>query len=106
MASSKTRRCGPPEQGTRNRQSLLLATGDLHASFAYHCIESLLRACEQRLRRRLPEDIETFLVCRIGAHEQQVLSNRSREQLRVLRHEPDALAQAIEVDDARSTTPL
>ena len=33
-------------------------------------------------------------------HEQQVLANRSREELRVLRHEADLLAELVEIDVA------
>ena len=44
------------------------------------------------------QHLEALRVGRVGAHEEQVLADRAGEQLRVLGDEPDALAQAVEVD--------
>ena len=41
---------------------------------------------------------ETLLVRRIGTREEKIFANRAAEEMRVLRDEADALAEAIEVD--------
>src|SRR2546425_12885053 len=87
-----------PQQGARDRQALLLASRDLDAAFADDRVEATGRPREQIVAGRLPQHLEALGIGRRRVHEQQVLANRAREQLRVLRNEPDPLANALEID--------
>ena len=46
----------------------------------------------------MAEDLEAFTIGRRRVDEQQVLANRAGNELRILRHEPDTLAQLVEID--------
>ena len=95
------------QQRAGDRQALLLAAGDLHAALADHRVEPLVGAREQGVARRLAQHVEALARrWRRGLHEEQVLADRAGEELRVLRDEADALAEAVEVDACRSGTPL
>src|SRR5438034_11843837 len=43
------------------------------------------------------EDVETFGVGRVWVHEFQILANSTGEELRILCHQTDALAKAVEI---------
>ena len=88
---------GVAQQGARDREALALAARDLHACFSDDRVQSLVRPREQAVARRASQRVQHLRVARSGAHEQQVLANAPREQLRVLRDEPDAGAQSLQV---------
>src|SRR5437868_13595961 len=83
----------------RNRQSLLFTTGDFHSTFTNHSVESTISSGEQRIRGCFVYYLEALDVRRTRTHEEKILANRSREQLRVLRDESDSLTQTIEIDN-------
>src|SRR5438067_10048424 len=83
----------------RNRQSLLFSAGDFHSAFANHGVESAITSGEQRIRSCFVHHLEAFDVGCTRTHEKEILANRSREQLRVLRDESDSLTQTIEIDN-------
>jgi hypothetical protein len=85
-----------PEQRPRDGEALFLATRDLHSSLADHGVEAAVRPMQQPIRCCLMQHRQALGVARSWTREEQILSNRSREQLRLLRHQADALAQAIE----------
>src|SRR5262245_49100069 len=85
------------QQRTRDREPLLLPPGDLHAALADEGVEPLVGARQQAVAGRLPEDLQAFGVRGVGPHEQQVLADRAREQLGVLRDEADPLPQRVHV---------
>src|SRR6266496_1993316 len=90
---------GTPKKRARNRESLLFTTGDFHSTFTNHRVESAISPREQRIRGCLVYHLEAFDVGRTRTHEEKILANRSREQLRILRDESDSLTQTIEVDN-------
>ena len=81
-----------------NRKALLLAAGDLHAAFSDQRIQPSIGAREKAVGRRLLQHFHTFGIRCRRIYKQQILADRSREQLRVLRYKADFLAQQIEVD--------
>ena len=83
-----------PEQCAGDGKPLLLAAGNLDAAFADNCIEAAISASQKCLDGGLAQHVEALLVGGIGLHEEEVLAYRSREQLRILRDEADASAQA------------
>ena len=89
-----------------DRQPLLLAAGDLHSAFADDRVEALVGALEKIVRRGAMEHVEALGVGGVGANEQQVLADRAGEELRVLRHEADALAEAGRDRRGALSTPL
>src|SRR5258708_13753016 len=89
---------GASKKRARNRESLLFTTGDFYSALTDHRVESAISSREQRIRSCFVYHLEALDVRRARTHEEEILANRSREQLRVLRHESDSLAQTIEVD--------
>src|SRR5262245_34286648 len=86
------------EQGARDGQALFLSAGNLHSAFADHRVETTIGAAEQAVGRSLPKNGKTFIICRVRSDEEEIFSNRTGEQLRVLRYETDALPESIEVE--------
>ena len=87
----------PPQQRAGDREALTLAAGHLHPAFADHRVEAPVRARQQAVARRLRQRGQALRVGGLRPDEAQVLADRPGEQLRVLRDEPDPLAQAVEV---------
>src|SRR5205823_1762006 len=81
-----------------DRQPLLFTAGYFHSALADDRVQALVRAGQQALAGRLVEHVQAFDVRRLWINEQQVLADRAREQLRVLRDEPNALTEHIEID--------
>ena len=98
VASSKIEQLRPAQQRAGDGEPLLLAARHLDAALADDGVESLLRARQQTVAGRLVQHLEALRVGGGGTHEQQIFADRSGKQLRVLRDEPDALAQPIEID--------
>ena len=85
------------EQGARNRNPLLLSAGNLDPAFADLRVESVIRSQKQSLGC-LAQDSETLLVGRIRPDELQVLTNRPRKELRILRDKSQAFSQVVDLD--------
>ena len=88
----------PAQQRARDRQALLLAARHLHAALADHRV--------QPLRRRAPAGCRTRPCAarpgtprrwRVGFTNSRFSRMRAGEELRVLRHEADPLAQLVQV---------
>src|SRR6185369_3299436 len=60
--------------------------------------ETTVRPQQEALDGCLPQHIKALFVARARLNEQQILSDRPGEQLRILSHKSDALTQVIEVD--------
>ena len=79
------------EQRPCDRQALLFAAGDFHAAFADHCIEALVCSRKKGVSGSLVQDSEALGVGSVRVDELQIFPDRAREQLSVLRNEPDPL---------------
>ena len=88
----------PAQQRARDRQALLLAPRDLHPALADERVEAAVGPRQQALAGGALEHLQALGVGRAGLHEEQVLADRAREELRLLGDEADLLAQALEVD--------
>ena len=53
------------------------------------------------MRGRLMQNLHAFFVRCLRIHEQKVLANRAREQLRILRHKSDLFPQQIQIHAIR-----
>src|SRR6185503_6597251 len=84
----------PAEQCPRDREPLLLAPSHSHTALSKQRIDAPVRAREETLYRRLMQHLQTSLISCIRPYEAQILADGSREQLRILRHKSDPLAQA------------
>src|SRR5881394_3522367 len=87
-----------PKQGTGDREALLFAAGDLHPAFADHRVQTLIGALEEIVGGGLAQHLDAFGIGRVGSDEQQVFADGAGEELRVLRHETNALAKLVELD--------
>src|SRR5471030_2903706 len=97
VASSNTSNCGR-RSSARDGEPLLLASRDLHAALADDGVEAAGGALEQVLHGGLLDHLQAFFVGGIRPHEAQVLANGPGKELRILRHETDALTQTVDGD--------
>src|SRR6476619_369314 len=88
---------GMAEQRAGYRQPLFLAARHLDPALADDRVEPAIRPREQVVARRLLQDAEALRVRGRRVHEEQVLPDRSREELRILGDETDLRAQIVEV---------
>src|SRR5579863_4300710 len=86
------------QQRARDRQTLLLASGDFHAPLADQSVETTVGACKQTVDRGLLEDLHALGIGGAGVDEQQILADGAGEELSVLRDEADLLAEQVEID--------
>src|SRR3954470_10924626 len=87
-----------PQQRPRDRETLLLAARHLHSALADDGVETLVRARQQGVRRRLAQHLEAFFVRGMRIDELEILADGAREELRILGYKPNSLAQPVEVD--------
>ena len=98
VASSNTSRCGRRSSARAIDSRCFSPPETLTPPSPISVSRPLLGARQERLAGRALEHVQALRVARVGADEQQVLADRAREQLRVLGHEADPLAQPLEVD--------
>src|SRR5437870_2247871 len=84
-----------PEQRAGDREALLFSARYFHATLANQGIEAAIGTQKQALHGSLPQHVQALLIGRMRLDEEQVLADRSREQLRILGHESDPLAQML-----------
>src|SRR6266567_8242841 len=90
-----------PQQRSRNRQSLLLASRNLYATFTNQSVQAAIGARHQTMRSSLLQYLQAFCVAGIRVHEEQILANRSREKLGVLSDKTDLFAKHIQIHAIR-----
>src|SRR5882762_2446863 len=88
----------PAQERASNRKPLLLPTGDFYPALTNNGIQPLVRSRKKTLARRLFQHGHALLVRGTGIHEEEILSDRAREELRVLSDQANALAQPVEID--------
>src|SRR5439155_24328937 len=86
-----------PEQRAGDREALLFSARYFHATLANQGIEAAIGTQKQALHGSLPQHVQALLVSRVRLDDEQVLADRSREQLRILGHESDPLAQMLDL---------
>ncbi len=106
VASSKTSRCGRRSRARAMDRRCFSPPETLTPALADHRVEAAVGARQQAVAGGLLQHLQALGVGGVGLHEQQVLADRAREELRVLGHEADLLAQLVEVDGPCPASPL
>src|ERR1039458_7264227 len=89
------------EESACDRKTLLLAARNFHSAFADQRVQPSIGAFEQTVGCGLAQNRHALRVRHVGIYEEQVLTNRAGEELSILGHESDFLAQQIEIDAIR-----
>src|ERR1700687_3466822 len=82
----------------RDREPLLLAARDFYSTLTDYRVESFVGPRQEGVSSSLVQDIKALRIGRVRIDELQIFPDRAREELSVLSHESDSLAQSIEID--------
>src|SRR5581483_2306370 len=86
------------QQGTRDGDALALSAGELQAAFTDARVDPVASPLEDRGRRRALDRLQTLGIAGIGRPDLQVVANRAREEMRIVRDETDARAQIVAIE--------
>src|SRR5712691_8226047 len=89
------------QQCACNRKALLLASRNLYTPFTDQRIQAALGSCQQTVSGCLLQHFHTFLISCVGVYKYEVLANRAREELCVLRDKSDFFPKQIEIYPVR-----
>src|SRR5690606_5772352 len=92
---------GVLEEHAREGDELRLAGREVAAAGVELGVEALLLPAEPGAEAELRQHVQDHLVGDGGVEEREVVAQRAAEELHLLRDEPDARTQALEVDVAR-----
>ena len=89
-----------PEDDPRDRKPLLFAAGKLHAAVAHDGVVAFRQPADERVDIGFTASFLDFGLRGIGFGVEQILFDRAVEQVRVLRHHSDVLAQIGQIEFA------
>src|SRR5258707_9673062 len=84
------------EEGSGDRQALLFAARHFDTSFSNHRVQAFISAGQQTVDRSLMKSFQALRVGSAGTDEQHVFADGTGEELSILRHEADALAERLD----------